>query len=93
MKKRIHRKLPPNHIKKYAADKGINIAAYDLGITKTAIQKYLKDNKAPQATEIAAQFLTTSNTNQKESDAMVLMKVDKDILPILEKLGKVTVIQ
>ena len=71
MKKRIHIKLPPQHITKILSKYGMERTTSELGITETAVKKYIKLNAAPKATEVAAQLLlekdNPSGTGQKDS--------------------------
>lgn len=91
MSKRIHKKSVPNHIARIVSKYGINKAADDLGITMTAVKKYIKDNKAPYATELAAQLLFEKNSDHLSKTALI--KFDPNMLPLLEKMGTLTIIQ
>lgn len=89
--KRIHSKLPPMHIQKIVSKHGLNNAAKRLGITPTAINKYLKDNKAPQTTEMAAQMIFEKETGEIESThKTALIRGEVEFINIVSKMAKIS---
>ncbi len=89
--KRHHMKLPPIAIQKLLNKKGMTGITKTLGITPTAVKKYLKNNEAPQATEIAAQMLFeresgTSQDNQKTA----LIRGEAEFINMVSKMAKLS---
>ena len=87
MKKRIHIKSTPIHIQKIVSKYGVEKSAKSLGITPTAIHKYIKLNEAPQVTEMAAQMIFERDT-APNAQKSVLIKGDAEFLGMLAKLTK-----
>lgn len=77
--KRIHIKSTPTYIEKLSKSLGVTAAAKALGITDNAVKKYIKEGKAPYATEVAAQSLHKGggNTAIIQGEAELLAAVRK----------------
>lgn len=89
--KRHHSKLPPVAIQKLLARKGMTGITKTLGVTPTAIKKYIKNNEAPQATEMAAQMLFERETgggtgNQKTA----LIRGEPEFINMVGKMAKLS---
>lgn len=87
--KRQHKKLPPVNISKIVKKNGIVASSKNLGITPNAIQKYLKKNEAPQATEMAAQMVFEWDA-PKEGKKIAIVSGDPEFLSTIEKIAKLT---
>jgi predicted transcriptional regulator len=87
MTKRIHIKLPPIHIEKIVAKHGIEQSSKFLGITGSAIKKYIKDHKAPQPTEMAAQMVFERDVPRGDKK-MAIVRGDANLLNMLEIIAK-----
>ncbi len=92
-KRRIHIKTKPVNIDKLIKSAGINNASVSLGVTPSALKKYINADRAPLATEIAAKLLCGSNLNQETA----LLKADHETIAAVKKLiagsGTITAIR
>lgn len=89
--KRHHIKLPPVAIQKLLTKKGMNGITKTLGITQTAIKKYIKNNAAPQATEMAAQMLFDRETGIPEvSQKTALVRGEPEFINMVNKMAKLS---
>lgn len=92
MKTRIHVKSKPINIQKLIDSLGAENAAISLGVTSSAVKKYIRMGKAPKASEIAAQSLLGSNNN-----TAIIIHGSADLLAAVRAVadmggGRVTVI-
>ncbi len=87
MKKRIHIKLPPQHITKILSKYGMEKVTEQLGITETAVKKYIKLNAAPKATEIAAQLLLEKDEIHA-GDKTAVVRGEPELLKVVGKIVK-----
>lgn len=81
MKTRKHIKSKPINIQKLINSLGPQRASASLGITPSAIMKYIRVDKAPLATELAAQSIVAGNSNQ---EAAFIMRGSPDLLAALK---------
>lgn len=81
--KRNHAKLEPISIAKLIKSLGDKQAADSLGLTPPALKRYLKNGKAPYATEIAAQSIVASNINK---DITAVISGDQNIIEAVKLL-------
>ncbi len=83
MKHRTHIKSTPTHIKMLLTRMGDKKASSALGVTPSALHKYIRSGKAPLATEIAAQSLCTSNLNKP---ATAIITGDDGLLETIKRI-------
>lgn len=83
--KRLHIKTKPVNINKLISSAGLTQAGIKLGLTPSALNKYVKADLAPLATEIAAKSLCTANTDREEST--ILLRGDVDIVTAIKKIA------
>lgn len=87
MKKRVHIKSQPHNIQRIVDKSGIILAAQSLGITPTAIKKYIKEQKAPQATEMAAQMVFEMGALKQKT---AIIKGEQEALDMFQKIAEIS---
>lgn len=81
--KRIHVKSAPVNIALLIKNIGDVRASAALGVTPSAMNKWLRVGKAPKAAEIAAQSLCQSNTNKVTT---AVITGDQELLDTIERV-------
>lgn len=84
--KRIHIKLEPINIDKLIKQMGDKKAAESIGISAPAIKKYIKDGKAPKATEMAAESVLAMQSLKTSNENSVIIKAEQNVLDVIKKV-------
>lgn len=87
MPKRIHIKSTPVNIQKLIDSIGTAEAAVSLGVTPSALAKYIRTKKAPKASELAAQLILGANENQ---EATLLLRGSPDLIRALKAITAIS---
>ena len=87
MKHRYHIKLSPVHIAMLLNRVGDKKASDALGVTPSALRKYIRAGKAPKATELAAQSIVAGNANRPSS---AIVHGSDDLLKALEAVASMS---